>query len=365
MNSLNSLTKKDLKCCFDPKLHSKPVVVINRLSKQEIQKQNQQFVRKYILDVKVNRQSNEDITQTQQMQCLGLIPTKELASKPLESLSQTFPIRDIARIGPQLKDDSNRLLLNKRLIIRQNVQNMIIRKKMSQQNKERMRSVGFVSKFEMSSQISDRLVRTLELQSLDPNHAMNASVKQISLPSYEIRPKNYIKYNDWNSSNIERRSLKSELSFGLKGNEHKYVFTRRQRLDKIQRMESGINWKSRILLMNCRNVSINLDKIENCPICSEKLESTHSCRKSKSSKQSEGQLLHNSFEAIEPSLDLKEFLIESNISNDYYKDMDNKRKQMETSGEVKEKKLKSMDKNEWKPETIRRNKRRNAINTNE
>ena len=106
---------KAKKCCSESELNSLPIVVLKPLSDKQILKYDKDFFDKYINKEVV--ETNEDITQSDLMRCLGLISTKDLESKEIISLKQSFPNRSIARIGDQLTDGSNRKLLDKNLII--------------------------------------------------------------------------------------------------------------------------------------------------------------------------------------------------------------------------------------------------------
>ena len=296
------------KCCNDSQLR----VQLKTLSDKLIQKYDKDFYEKYVL--KETNKESEEITQTESMRCLGLIPTKELESKPLESLKKDFPLRRIARIGDQLKDDSNRLLLNKTLIVRQNIKKVVQRlrtktdinvkkskllskedikkqkqfeekkelmKQLRHKSNEKKKIISFVSQFEISSQLFDRLIRIFG-HLLSPSEVAKASQIPSLIPNYDKNNKllkcgDVFKYNNWDTTNIQRRALKSELAFGVIGRPRKYTFTRRQRLEKYNRLKYGLNWKSRLLRFDCRQFVINLMITEECAVCSQPLVENHSC----------------------------------------------------------------------------------------
>ena len=288
MESFESLEcKKSNDYCSKFVLNSKPVVILKRLSDQQIKRYDKHFFEKYI-DTQLEPNS-KDITQTELMRHLGLISSTRLMTKPMEALKHSFPVNSIARIGVLSTYPSQPLLLDRNAIVGQNFKKVVkrVRKKyplienkskhVSNEDIERQKQlevkkelnkrlrlesnhkkkiISFVSEFEMTSQLFDRLVRTFA-GSLTSTKTTKLSPKPTALPVYYnnkvlLKCKSNIKYNDWMPSDIERKSLKSELAFSLKGTTHKYTFSRRQRLEKMVRIDCGLSWKSRLHLSDCR-----------------------------------------------------------------------------------------------------------------
>jgi hypothetical protein len=48
--------------------------------------------------------------------------------------------------------------------------------------------------------------------------------------------------------------------WGPRSESHEYCFTRKQRLEKYKRLETGLNWKSRIIAMQCKSVGLGIKK---------------------------------------------------------------------------------------------------------
>lgn len=68
--------------------------------------------------------------------------------------------------------------------------------------------------------------------------------------------------------------------WGPRSESHEYCFNRKQRLEKYLRLETGLNWKSRIIAMQCKPVDVEITKVTRCPCCLELVEPEwgHSCR---------------------------------------------------------------------------------------
>jgi len=55
-------------------------------------------------------------------------------------------------------------------------------------------------------------------------------------------------------------------AWGLKSY-HIYTFSKQERLEKMKTMESGLDWKGRLLSMHCEVVSLDVPKISKCDSC--------------------------------------------------------------------------------------------------
>lgn len=60
---------------------------------------------------------------------------------------------------------------------------------------------------------------------------------------------------------------------------HEYTFTKTQRLEKYKRLETGLDWRGRLLALSLKPVKVVVEKILTCPCCLEPVdvESGHSC----------------------------------------------------------------------------------------
>ncbi|KAI1303724.1 hypothetical protein HDE_02211 [Halotydeus destructor] len=58
---------------------------------------------------------------------------------------------------------------------------------------------------------------------------------------------------------------------------HSYAFTKQERLEKYFTLDSGLDWRGRLLALHCTPLSISVRKMQRCPSCKEKLVKGHSC----------------------------------------------------------------------------------------
>ncbi|CAG2175834.1 unnamed protein product [Oppiella nova] len=135
--------------------------------------------------------------------------------------------------------------------------------------------------YPFSSPMGQRVAHSLKSECFD-NLKVESMVRKYEIYcSLKIRHREKAenKLNKWKPRNIERLTTGLELSqrshaMGF----HQYSFTRRQRLEKLKRTETGIDWKSRITAFTCNpNVQVMVPKLYWCPICSKTIEVDHSC----------------------------------------------------------------------------------------
>ena len=302
----------DLNDCYDSKI-STAVVVVERLSEEVIKKYDKDFER----CVERCEPSIGYITETQFMSYLGLISTKQLNSKSMEELKQSFPIRDISRIGPQLKNQKNDLILDKSQIVSNYVKKVVFRppkrrsgrrsgrkkllsltqkdivrqhrldeqKKLQKTNeKEETKIKSLITLVSMSSEWFIRLYRTFGYELLSDSEVSKMSqvskmwLKPLSVGHDQLNIYSQYKYNDWNTSNIEQKSMRSEMAFKLHPKDHIFTFTRRQRIEKSLRLSCRLSWRMRLEKSRyIKPLTIKAVKLKDCPICWRPLTEDHCC----------------------------------------------------------------------------------------
>jgi hypothetical protein len=137
--------------------------------------------------------------------------------------------------------------------------------------------------FPLVSAMGQRVYRSLcnRSQALDQSRIEAITRRNETFCSTKVRiriSKKIPKWNKWKTKNIETIAFRTDFSKNGGIGCHQYSFNRRQRLEKLRRFETRLNWRSRLLALNCdKNLSIDLKRITHCPICCLKLEDNHSC----------------------------------------------------------------------------------------
>src|SRR4051812_31207479 len=95
-------------------------------------------------------------------------------------------------------------------------------------NNDSKRFLAYITSFEMSSSMFDRLVATL--LSMVLCQTLKSSLKTIVIPIHGNNKKllnsgSAVNYLDWMTDKIERRAMKSGLAFTLRGMSHKNTFS--------------------------------------------------------------------------------------------------------------------------------------------
>ena len=143
-----------------------------------------------------------------------------------------------------------------------------------------------MSMYAISSPMGRRVFHSLKTPKLEIRKVQSIVRRYESFCSTRMRfrDKQVVGLNKWSARRIERLTTGLELSqrnrcFSC----HQYSFTRRQRLEKLLRAKTGIDWKSRLLAMNCcTKTEVMINKIKFCPICGQNIEFKHSCDNSAS-----------------------------------------------------------------------------------
>ncbi|CAG2100498.1 unnamed protein product [Medioppia subpectinata] len=135
--------------------------------------------------------------------------------------------------------------------------------------------------YPFSSPMGHRVMASLRNQNLEVQRVESLVRKYETYCSLKIRFRNKPdnKLNKWRAHNVERLTIGQELSQRQHTLDvHQYSFTRRQRLDKWQRLTTGIDWKSRIVALSChRSVEVLVPKLMRCPFCRHQIDIDHSC----------------------------------------------------------------------------------------
>ncbi|XP_054162426.1 uncharacterized protein LOC128960380 [Oppia nitens] len=309
-----------------------PIVVVQRLSQSEINKylnEDKQLITK-LNEIDLQKELDiKSIESSDYMKCLNLIPTTDLNNQSLNQLKQSFPLRRINRIdGLNIDLETNQVIGNKEQILRENgviVDNVfrnheikvktkkkftIRKKRRSKGNKNKVNTIDeevkqkhcqktrlskFVSTFDITSEMFRFLSTTLQLKQLSQKEISMIANKRINLNSY---PKNQMiavinetnSWNNWKCIDIYHKIFESELREKYQRNAFYYTFSRRQRLERSLRLKTGIDWKSRLDLSQCKPFSLEMSAITKCHNCLETIDLWHSChRYAKVDRQSDTQ----------------------------------------------------------------------------
>ena len=201
----------------DNKLYANCFVRLERLTDQQILRYDRNYLRKpYIDECEPN---NEDIKQSEFMRYLSLVPKHRLDTTSLQTLHKDFPVRRIGRIEEQLTNETNDLILDSKAIIKTiSVQNKrpglvlktkpkrrkrLIPKKITKdiqkqkkieiqtqlrnENNEKKRINSLITRFPITSVMSNRLIHTFCDQS---EESTEGSDKAIEIPDYPLSSSN-------------------------------------------------------------------------------------------------------------------------------------------------------------------------------
>jgi hypothetical protein len=280
--------KKSNKCCVD----FNPKVVIKRLSTEKILKYDKHFYDKYLHKTVVpvepiERDIQTSIESQDFMRYLNLIQTKQLETKPMEALKEEFPLRVISRLGDQVVDREvierqNGLKIQMsgkpkaktkrsrkaRLGLRLTPKPKPMNEQILRETNRKKRFLKFISRLEMTSKLSQNLSTTLGFRPLSRQMVDKLSTESVPMPKYRenedlldepLRSDNG--FNGWLSRNIERKTQFWELSAKLSRKHFNYGFTRRQSLEKGLRRKTGLNWRSRLVSLDCKPFTVAITRL--------------------------------------------------------------------------------------------------------
>jgi len=137
-------------------------------------------------------------------------------------------------------------------------------------------SMNLLSGFELSSFMGKRVFRSLS----KPLNDLQKYMKIIRFENYcvcQMAPKMSLSAN--NASGYMPRISRHGSDWSCRHNHHSYCFTRRQRLEKWCRLETGLDWRSRLKKSQCRRLRVKLKRLISCPICTETVDFSprHQC----------------------------------------------------------------------------------------
>ena len=277
----------DCNQCNDWKLSSKSCVVVDKLTNCQIRHFDQKF---YVTHCK----TTEDIPIDQNYfaKTLGLIARNKLANESKEELNLTFPLRQIARTVPKVSQGSdilcwtqekseNEKKLNakktkKKRMSKKTVIN--VRKPCTAVTKKQFKRL--IGNFPIGSQLFDKFKAKFD-QTLIASNDMKVEDISIQVPEYSckedlLKSSSPQKYNNWNVSDIEKKCHRSELSVRMCDKEkrskkskvrnedqfiHWITFSRRQRLEKMSRLTTGLNWRLRLKASHCQKLNVELKRL--------------------------------------------------------------------------------------------------------
>lgn len=156
--------------------------------------------------------------------------------------------------------------------------------KLEKQKKKKLKHfkdlyLKYLSSFDLSSPMGRRMLVAFKTQDLESSRVETIVKRYDEHCSTKIRPKTK-EPNElckWKTKRIERLFTEVELSQKDRDvNCFQYSFTRRQRLDRWQRMLTGIEWKSRLVALNC-NARVLVNRLTVCPLCSTSVSTDQFC----------------------------------------------------------------------------------------
>ena len=277
---------------FEQAFHS-PKVVLRRLTSDQIKRYDQSFYENYCQP-----------TRKDFMRSLGLISSHHMSHYSQERLKQSFPLRRIARIKANIqRDDSNRILLDHNISeewkVKQKRKGRPLKKNGGHKKmiESELSAAQLTAKFPIGSPMFDRLWRTFD-QTPTFKEVTEAGQQSISMAQYKS-DQNLLPamgktsgYNRWSASSIERNCHRSELSVRMSDQSanakrrtkvlysHWMAFNRRQRLEKMMRIRTGLKWKQRLQVRHCTKLSVKVEPIQliECTICCNVLTELNLCQ---------------------------------------------------------------------------------------
>ena len=160
--------------------------------------------------------------------------------------------------------------------------------KKKKQQQERQQLIEYLQEIDLSSPLATR-IRDSAFEDEDEDFSMRITYSKIR--EYEKYCATSRNINQLEKTEQELSCSKSSRTkrlmrtnggktWGHLNYTHKYSFSRQQRLERYKVLETGLNWKSRLLLLHCKKVRVKLTRIQRCPLCHEPVQPQfgHSCR---------------------------------------------------------------------------------------
>ena len=190
----------------------------------------------------------------------------------LQKFKANLPMNSEVRhkIQTDLEKLHKRLMAEKQ---RQTIEEEKFRRLKSQEQNQRLQKEelkqeldSYSNSFDLSSIMGRRVRLSLE----------NSNLSAVDVFKYiENRIENHCKHKDIVSvsapqnTKLSTRITRSTTGFagidrmwGPRNESHQYSFNRRQRLNRYHRIDTGLNWKSRLVKKHCRRIDVEVAKYE-------------------------------------------------------------------------------------------------------
>ncbi|CAG2110690.1 unnamed protein product [Medioppia subpectinata] len=134
-------------------------------------------------------------------------------------------------------------------------------------NKE---SLNVISEFDFSSLMGKHMFRQLLCEKLNElqKYMQTLSVENYCLCDFSVK----MSLNANIAVNYMPRITRHGSDWSSRHKHHIYCFNRQQRLEKWRRFETGLNWRSRLLKKRCRRLTVRLNRMTKCPICTKTID---------------------------------------------------------------------------------------------
>ena len=190
----------------------------------------------------------------------------------LQTFKANLPSNDLTRLGIQ----SELELLHKRLMAekqRQTIEEEKFRRLKTQENNQRIQREelkqeleNYCNAFEISSLMGRRVRLSLVKPTLNVVQIFEDMWKRIESHCNQM---DILSVSAPQNTKLSTRITRSTTGFagidrmwGPRNEAHQYSFTRRQRLERYYRIDTGLNWKSRLVKKHCRRIDVEVAKYE-------------------------------------------------------------------------------------------------------
>jgi hypothetical protein len=138
-------------------------------------------------------------------------------------------------------------------------------RKREQREEQKQELEVYTNSFEWTSLMGQRVRNSAPNSELAANdiYQKNCRIEQFCKTKDVIS--SYIPLTSKSSTRITRSNTGFagiDRMWGPRSESHEYCFTRKQRLEKYKRLETGLNWKSRIIAMQCKSVGLGIKKYQ-------------------------------------------------------------------------------------------------------
>jgi hypothetical protein len=180
----------------------------------------------------------------------------------------------------EVRDNTQRLVQQKQI---EKVKDDNYRKREKELRESKKEALHLASSFDISSFMGKRVFRSLfkALDDLDKylltvkceNNCFDELVDYLSATN--------MSFNNLSANSVSRITRNSNnCDWNPRRNQHTYCFNKRERLEKWKTLETGLDWRSRLLKSQCKRVFIKMFRVIKCPLCSQTIDSEHQCSES-------------------------------------------------------------------------------------